>query len=151
MVPFLRVFADHEQDKGLREALKAEASGILQWMIDGCVMWQREGLNPPEIVRTTTADYLEGEDLEAQWLDECCVKDAGATTALSDLFTQWCAFASGRHGKQRRDRDLADRLVVEGFTKVKKERGIAFEGIRLRTIQDYKIHSQNNVIPMGPR
>ena len=33
---------------------KAEWPGILQWMIEGCLAWQRDGLSPPAIVRDAT-------------------------------------------------------------------------------------------------
>ena len=29
------------------EKLKAEWPGILAWMIEGCLEWQKEGLRPP--------------------------------------------------------------------------------------------------------
>jgi putative DNA primase/helicase len=36
--------------RGLGERLKSEASGILAWIVRGCLQWQKKGLNPPEKV-----------------------------------------------------------------------------------------------------
>jgi len=58
--------------KGLPEKLKAEAPGILAWLVRGCIEWQRQGLNPPEIVRSATAEYRHEEDHIAAFLEECC-------------------------------------------------------------------------------
>ncbi len=39
-----------------------------QWMIDGCVDWQRGGLKPPQAVIDATAAYLDDEDAIAAWI-----------------------------------------------------------------------------------
>ena len=36
-----------------------EAPAILRWCIDGCLAWQRVGLQPPAIVTEATAAYFE--------------------------------------------------------------------------------------------
>src|ERR1017187_1284583 len=51
LIPFTVTIAENERDPELTEKLKAEYPGILQWAIEGCLMWQREGLNPPVVVR----------------------------------------------------------------------------------------------------
>jgi putative DNA primase/helicase len=50
LIPFDAVITDAEKDKDLIDKLKAEASGILAWMVRGCLAWQKEGLRPPECV-----------------------------------------------------------------------------------------------------
>jgi P4 family phage/plasmid primase-like protien len=53
MIPFLRTFADHERDPKLQEKLRAEAPHILAWMIEGCLQWQRRGLQDvPAVIKT---------------------------------------------------------------------------------------------------
>ncbi|MFZ4774801.1 MAG: DNA primase family protein [Terrimicrobiaceae bacterium] len=44
-VPFLEKFDGDKADRGLGEKLKAEASGILNWLIQGCLLWRAEGLH----------------------------------------------------------------------------------------------------------
>jgi putative DNA primase/helicase len=52
-----------DRDQSLAEKLKAEWPGILTWMIDGCLLWQKEGgLHPPQAVIAATDEYLESED-----------------------------------------------------------------------------------------
>jgi len=58
LIPFTVTIGEQERDPALAEKLKAEYPGILQWAIDGCLMWQQDGLNPPEIVRSATSDYF---------------------------------------------------------------------------------------------
>ena len=56
-IPFNRTFSVEEQDKTLQSKLMEELPGILNWAILGCLEWQREGLNPPQIVQDQVAEY----------------------------------------------------------------------------------------------
>ena len=44
IVPFDRFFEPHERDKGLHTALKAEADGIMRWLVEGYQLYGKEGL-----------------------------------------------------------------------------------------------------------
>ncbi len=44
-------------DKHLLEKLRAEASGILNWLIEGFQDWKAKGLEIPECIRVATSDY----------------------------------------------------------------------------------------------
>lgn len=70
MAPFLH--KPPVVDKLLAEKLKAEWPGILRWMIEGCLEWQRDGLKEPEAVREATEAYFEAQDTTAKWLAERC-------------------------------------------------------------------------------
>jgi P4 family phage/plasmid primase-like protien len=80
-VPFTVTIPEAERDKDLTEKLKAEWPGILQWMIEGCLLWQRDGLGQPQAVQAATANYLPDQDTLGQWIEECC--DAEPATSSS--------------------------------------------------------------------
>ncbi len=65
LIPFNVKISPEEKDADLPNKLKAEYGGILTWMIEGCLEWQRDGLNPPEKVLAATSDYLDSEDRPA--------------------------------------------------------------------------------------
>lgn len=132
LVPFLAKFEGLVKDGSLKFQLWREAPGILQWMIDGALAWQESGLAVPAIVVDATKDYLDSEDLEMQWIEECCVREPQAEEMLSILFKSWVQFAGDRHGKMRRDRDLSDRLQREGIKRHKTMNGVMMWGIRLK-------------------
>ena len=50
LIPFERQFGPEERDENLRSKLLAELPGIINWIVQGCLRWQRERLTPPEIV-----------------------------------------------------------------------------------------------------
>lgn len=100
LIPFNLSYVDREPqaenerraDKTLPERLKAEASGILAWLVRGCLKWQEQGLDPPAIVKEATAKYRRDEDILADFIEECCFIDITATVQAShiyDAFKEW--------------------------------------------------------------
>ena len=94
LLPFSVFIPVGERDLELKNKLKAEWPGILQWMIDGCLHWQRVGLKPPTIVIEATNKYLEEEDTISLWLDDVFVKDKQRWTSVSTLNASWKEWAT---------------------------------------------------------
>jgi len=139
LIPFARVFGPEEKDPNLRETLKTEASGILNWMIQGCLAWQKEGLNPPPAVRSAVEDYRTETDILADFLESCCEIAPGQMVRVTDLYEsylKYCEDKSIRKGlsKPRFNEDLLGR---PGITKDKagpeQRRFWAWEGIGLKS------------------
>ncbi|MGO9048942.1 MAG: phage/plasmid primase, P4 family [Xanthobacteraceae bacterium] len=78
LVPFSVTIPVEERDLELINKLKTELPGILAWMIQGCLDWQKQGLSPPASVSDATAAYLDAEDSIAAWIEECCDRDPSA-------------------------------------------------------------------------
>ncbi len=81
-----------QRDDQLREKLKHEASGILAWLVRGCLEWHRDGLNPPIQVTSATEEYRLGEDTISQFVGECCDQHAdyrSNATDIYNIFKRW--------------------------------------------------------------
>ncbi len=89
LIPFTVKIPEEQKDKDLADKLKAERGAILQWMIAGCLQWQVMGLQPPEMVRAATDDYLEDEDSKATWFKECCKAVRSGSADEKSLFASW--------------------------------------------------------------
>ncbi len=87
-------------DTTLRERLRAEAPGILRWMLDGLKSLlenrtQGKGLNPPDTVRKATKDYMEAQDVLSEWWEECfrfttgCKDTYLATSEILKSYQRW--------------------------------------------------------------
>ena len=116
LIPFTVTIPPGERDPGLFDKLKAEWPAILRWAVDGCLIWQREGLRPPEIVRTATADYLGGEDTFELWRDDCTTPENRWWESSADLWTSWKRWAEAAGEFTGKQRSFSDRLTERGLT-----------------------------------
>ena len=95
LIPFDVQFAGKRDDKRLAEKLCGEQSGILRWMLEGCLAWQRDGLRPPARVQAATQDYRRRSGGHvAEFLDQRALRKEGAFTAKSQvmvLYRKWCS------------------------------------------------------------
>jgi len=114
--------ADNERpaDKHLPEKLRAEASGILAWMVRGCLAWQDKGLDPPRIVRDATADYRREEDILGDFIDECCFLDPSAEIQSSKLYTAFCDWWEQNVSKKTLSQKKFGKMMTKRFKREKK-------------------------------
>ena len=129
-IPFEVQIPEDERDNHLGEKLQAEYSGILAWAVQGCLMWQREGLKPPEKVTRATSEYRETMDRFSAFLDDCCVLSKNATVSAKRLriaYEQWCT-ENGEHPKNQTWFGL--QLQRRGITKVRSNT-VTYFGIGL--------------------
>jgi putative DNA primase/helicase len=93
LCPFEVTIPPEAQDRHLTDKLKAEWPGILNWLLKGCLAWQREGLNEPAEVLAATADYQAEQDPLAEFFDTCCTSGPSVEVPRADLFTSYAAWA----------------------------------------------------------
>ena len=95
-IPFNQVIPEQERDRKLKSKLcddPENRTGVLNWLVEGCLAWQKEGLDVPEAVREATDDYREEMDFIGQFLDDCTVRGLGYMTRNKDMrnaYTRWC-------------------------------------------------------------
>jgi putative DNA primase/helicase len=93
LIPFTETIPSAEQDKKLPEKLRTELPGILAWCVEGCLEWQRDGLQAPDEVRKATGAYRSEMDIIGAFLrDECEVnRDHRASfKEVYDRYEEWC-------------------------------------------------------------
>lgn len=126
-----RRFDDKTKDPTMGTKLLAELPGILTWAVQGCLLWQREGLERPEIVRAATAEYRSENDKLGAFLAECCEIDPHAsaiTQFLYDAYTEWCR----KSGEEPKTKTMLGILLKERGFEPDKVTGLrAWIGLRL--------------------
>jgi putative DNA primase/helicase len=132
LIPFTVTIPDAEKDKELSERLKVEWSGILAWMIKGCLAWQRQGLEPPEAVTDATEAYLEVQDALAAWLAECCEVRDGFEDTSSRLFASWKAYAERAGEPTQSQKAFAPKLEARGFQRYRTKDARGYRGLRVK-------------------
>ncbi len=117
LIPFLHTFDSARADKGLLDKLKAEAPGILNWAIAGCLAWQTDGLKTPAAVERATSEYEAESDPLRQFLDDCCEFDFVHIAPKGDLraaYERWCLANKEKplnknvFAEKMRDRDFGE-------------------------------------------
>ncbi len=142
LIPFTVTIPPEERDKELVEKLRAEWPGILQWMIDGCLDWQRRdgqrpvGLAAPKVVTDATADYLAEEDAVSSWIEERCERDPQAWEKTTDLFQSWRFWAERSGEFVGSSKALHQKLKDRGFEPKRTKTAKGFKGLRLNTPDD---------------
>jgi len=132
LVPFDVTIPPQERNPALPELLKAELPGILWWAVEGCLDWQRRGLEPPEAVMRATADYLQAEDARQLWMDECCFqREPDSWAKSSDLYVSWNHWAERAGELAGTQKAFSQALEDRGFTKEHRRTGNGFQGLRL--------------------
>lgn len=119
-------------DKKLSEKLRPEYPAILRWMIEGCIRWQKNGLQKPECVSAETADYFETQDIFGQWLDECCDQNAQFSDTSAALFSSWKDFAEKSSVHAGSSKSFAEEMRKRGFERTKTRGKRAFRGLTLK-------------------
>lgn len=105
IMEFNNTFTEQERDKNFPTKIMAkELQGILAWAVQGCLDWQQNGINAPDIVEAATRAYKEEMDSFSHFFNECCVVREGARVSnkmLRAKYDEWCA-ENGERGLTQR-------------------------------------------------
>jgi putative DNA primase/helicase len=109
----------------MSQKLKAEAPGILAWLVRGALAWQRDGLEVPECVRLSTEEYQKEQDVVGGFLAECCDLNPKFHEPVWKL---WNAFEAYRQEVSTSDLEVTQTafgryLSRHGFKSEKIKRG----------------------------
>jgi len=132
LIPFDVKIPDEEQDPKLPEKLRAEAPGILAWIVQGTKAWREGGLAEPKAVRLATSAYRAAEDQIAGFLSECCVEFPDATIRAKTLFGCYKDYCGEAGEEPIGQRKFGQALTERGFDRFTNN-GTWYRGIDLKT------------------
>jgi len=132
LVPFSVTIPEADVDYDLQSKLDKELPGILNWAIDGCVNWQKNGIKAPKVVIEATNDYKEESDTLGQFIEEeftLCTQDDGMMFgAVYEIYVRWAAQNNLRYPLTKIS--LSKRLFERpGFSKKCKMSGVWIMGL----------------------
>ena len=113
-------------DKNLKYKLRTELTGILNWAVNGALMWKEEGLEPPTIVQKETYEYRKEMDVITLFIDECCILDAKAEVKTNEIYKAYKNWA------------IENNQYVMSSTKFGRELGSKFEKRKIMGVRIYK-------------
>jgi putative DNA primase/helicase len=132
-----------EVDRTLEQRLRSEHGRILQWMINGCLDWQANGLGRPASVAQQTEQYFEEQDLLGQFIADRCELEQSFHEATGRLFAAWekYAHAAGEYpGKQKAFGAALRKRGFRGDRLPGGERTRIYRGLRLVASDELAIH-----------
>jgi P4 family phage/plasmid primase-like protien len=95
VIGFNRHFKPEEQDKTLKTKLstKNALSGILNWCLQGWLMYCEEGLSEPDSIKATTGEYVSNSDKMQNFIDDCLIEIPSINTSIKEcyrVYEEWC-------------------------------------------------------------
>lgn len=136
LVPWAVTIPQSEVDLQLVAKLKAEASGILNRLIEGLCDWKANGLIEPDAVRNATAAYRDQSDDLGRFLSATCLVGEDRperpcrvkVTVLFETFTEW---AKETGAAEWSNRGFKKAMEDKGFEQ-KHSNGTWWVGVELR-------------------
>jgi|GEM_PF-1616188 len=132
-IPFDRNFKkefgeDTDKELGAR-IIENEMPGVLNWALEGCLKYQLYGLNTPQKVLDSSADYRNNMDALALWLEDCCILGDDHEATTKELFLSYQDYSSATNDQTVKNAQvLAKRLRSKGFTPKKRASGTQDRG-----------------------
>lgn len=129
LVPFEQKFVTEDKlsefpnakikDPQLPARLKEEASGILNWLLDGWRIYSEKGLVIPEVVRVATAEYRQESNPVGEFISSWTIRKTGGRVLASKLYAAYSVFCKEAGFSIWKQKTFGDRLTEQGIKRDK--------------------------------
>jgi putative DNA primase/helicase len=110
---------------------KKELPGILTWAVQGCLEWQKNGLQTPDEVQAATGKYRDEMDTVGQFLDDACILTPEVKAKASDLYDAYKTWCDTNGEFTLTQRNFGSRLTQKGLERVKSN-GNFWKGVGIK-------------------
>jgi putative DNA primase/helicase len=133
VVPFNATFSADKQDRDLIAKLRQEFPGILRWMSDGCLEWQKRGLEKPKAVLSATGQYLDFVDHLGAFIKERCEEKQGGQARVDEFYSEYQSWLKENYGIENILKTTVGRLMSKkGHHSTTRDKHRVYRGIGLR-------------------
>ncbi len=136
IIPFTVSIPTEKVDRRLKYKLREELPDILAWAVEGCRIWQSEGLRMPKAVLDAVQEYRHEMDVISAFTDACCI--VGGEVKSSQLYAVYSEWAA-ENNEYRMSSTKFGVEVAKRFERVKKRDGLYYSGITLSPEHGYSI------------
>ena len=133
LIPFTTRIPEEKQDKHLETKLREEASGILNWLLEGTARWRQEGLKTPRAVLLATDEYRGEMDVIGNFLKERCVQKKELKIRVRELYKAYIGWCDENNEHAVSERFFTMRLKEIGFEQTRTAEARFWSGIGLRS------------------
>lgn len=131
IIPFNIQIPKEKVDKKLEYKLKAEYTGILNWIVQGAIMWQQEGLEDPEAVTKVIEAYRAEMDPLDAFLEECCTTGQSYSIKAREMYDAYHEWAKESE-EYKMSMTKFGREMSKKLLRVKRRDGWYYVGLKLK-------------------
>jgi len=148
VVPFNAKITGSSDIKNYTQYLVEHCGGaILQWAIDGAVMFCRNGhtIQTPDIVAEVTEEYQQRENWLENFIADCCDVEVNYRVNAGDLiaaYKEWARSVGEYEG--RRGNEIYNAMIAAGFEQVKPRNVKTWLGLRLKASASTRYYGGNS-------
>ena len=124
---------ERQADPSLKEQLGGERSGILAWLVRGCLAFQQQGLAVPSLITLATEKYRDEEDTILHFLNECCLLRPEASVKASMLYEEYKAWCEQNQFGRGMNATLFGNEISRRFEKKTTKIGRIYQGVGILT------------------
>lgn len=129
LIPFTVQIPENKVDRHLKFKLAKELEGIFRWAVEGCRLWQSEGLRMPKAILDAVKEYRHEMDVISAFTDSCCTVGKGEVKA-SQLYAIYAKWAD-ENNEYKMSNTKFGAEMQKRYERVKKRDGLAYVGISL--------------------
>lgn len=140
-IPWNKSIPADKKDPFFLDKLKLEAPGIMRRLVEGCLEWQKHGLNPPSKVTIATEEYREEMDVLSDFMEELCIIGTSHRIPQKELYlayVEWCEELKQKpqnyrlFNRQLKERDYKTLTTSVGGVAIRVWKGISLRKDRAK-------------------
>ena len=141
LIPFRVQIPDNKVDRDLKYKLERESIGILNWMVDGALKWQREGLTAPDGVIEASKNYRSEMDVLTAFVEDVGEVGPGFTWKANEAFKAYKNWAS-ENAQYMMSSTKFGKEMADKYPRKHTKYGNVYQGVR--PITDPRLNFANN-------
>ena len=143
LIPFTVNIPAEKVDKNLKFKLVSEYPQILRWAVEGCMLWQKEGLEMPYAVWVATKEYKQEMDLLQAFCEQYLVitNNPNDTINASDLYALYRSWARDNGEYEMTSRRFGTEITKKLPDKKRLGCGVVYTGVH-RNDESYKLFEE---------
>jgi len=135
LIPFEVQIPVNERIRNFEDILLEEASGILNWMLEGYREWSKNGLGDTEKIREATAEYRDENDVLRDFLEERCIEDPNASISKKELYQAYVDWSTFNTEKTLSKGTFLRLIEERGYKSYRSNKERGWKGITLKKEQ----------------
>lgn len=130
-IPFNYKVPKEKRNKSLIYDLEQEIPQILAWAIQGCLMWQKEGLDLPQVIQESNKQYQNEMDIITTFLEDHAEESVGEFANANELYEEYIKWAKASN-EYMMSSTIFGKEMSKRYEKVRKAYGFVYMNLRLK-------------------